>query len=121
MKDAAKPLVSVILPVYNGGMYIETAIVSVLSQSYRNLELLIVNDGSTDNSEEVISRYLHSDPRVRYFKQENRGVAAARNVGLAEMKGSYFAFLDADDVYTVDSIALRMSKFEKSDALAFCD
>src|SRR5919112_3168501 len=86
-------LVSVIIPSYNHAHYLGEAIESVLSQSYRNFEIIVVDDGSTDNTSEVASHY----EEVRLVRQENRGLAGARNSGLAEAEGEYLVFLDADD------------------------
>ncbi|MEO9473982.1 MAG: glycosyltransferase family 2 protein [Cyclobacteriaceae bacterium] len=103
-------LVSIIMPVYNTEKFLREAIDSVLDQTYQEWELLIVNDGSTDASAEIIGSY--DDSRIRYFEQENMGVSAARNVGLSNMGGDYFCFLDADDMFTKDSLSSRLSKFE---------
>ena len=113
------PLLSVIMPVFNGEKYIAAAIQSVLNQSYDNLELLIINDGSTDSSQEVISTF--DDSRIRCFQQENNGVSAARNVGLAALSGEYLVCLDADDMLTEDSIQLRMNVFAEQPDIAFVD
>lgn len=112
-------LVSVIMPVFNTEKYISEAIQSVLDQSHQNLELLIVNDGSTDNSEEFILKF--SDPRIKYYKQQNKGVSAARNLGLKNMTGAFFCFLDADDVYPPKSIEVRLKVFEESKDICFVD
>ncbi len=91
-------MVSVIIPVYNGEKFIQDAIESVLAQTYKDYEIIVVNDGSTDNTEEVLKPYI--DKRlIRYFYQENKGVSAARNKGIREARGEYIAFLDADDVW----------------------
>lgn len=91
--------VSVIMPVYNKGTYVKESIESILRQSYPHFELILINDGSTDNSEEILLEYLARDARLRYYKQENKGVAAARNTGISMATGEYIAFLDADDLY----------------------
>jgi glycosyltransferase involved in cell wall biosynthesis len=90
---AAEPLVSVVIPCFNQAHYLGEAIESVLAQTHPRLELVVVDDGSRDNSSEVAARY----PGVRRVRQPNRGVAAARNHGLAESGGEYVVFLDADD------------------------
>lgn len=94
-----KGLVSVIIPVYNVRPYIEEALDSVLAQSYKDLEILVIDDGSTDGSGEVCDRYAEKDERIRVFHQANRIVGAARNVGLDRMTGEMVAFLDPDDAY----------------------
>lgn len=111
------PLVSIILPAYNAEKYIFEAIKSVVGQSYSKWELLIVNDGSEDATEEIVWKF--NDKRIRYFTQSNHGVSAARNVGLANMRGDYFCFLDADDVMPYTSLISRLKVFEENPELAF--
>lgn len=91
------PVVSIILPVYNGERYLRQAILSTVNQSWHDWELIIVDDGSTDNTSSIISAF--SDPRITAVRQENGGEAAARNRGLDAVNGKYVAFLDADDLY----------------------
>ncbi len=119
MGNKFQPLVSVIMPVYNGEPYLSEAIRSVLAQSYPHWELLIVNDGSTDRSEGSIRDFR--DERIRYFPQKNRGVSAARNRGLMEMRGEFFLFLDADDVLTPHSLEARLEVFRNNKDVAFVD
>ncbi|HEY0744940.1 MAG TPA: glycosyltransferase family 2 protein [Chryseosolibacter sp.] len=114
-----QPLVSIIMPVFNGASFLAQAIQSVLNQTYTKWELLVINDGSTDDSQHIIHSF--PDERIRYFSQDNKGVSAARNVGLAEMKGQYFCFLDADDVLPPDSVAVRIKHFEKNPGIGFVD
>jgi glycosyltransferase involved in cell wall biosynthesis len=97
-----KKLVSIIMPVYNGEKYIKQAIECVLDQSYQNWELIIVDDGSIDNTANIISTF--GDSRIHYYFQENRGEAAARNTGIGQMNGEYMAFLDADDLYLSNAL-----------------
>ncbi len=92
-----QPLISVIIPVYNAAAYLPRCLESIFAQSYKNLEVVCVNDGSTDDSAEVLSDFAARDNRLRIFSQENRGAAAARNVGIKEAKGEYVSFVDADD------------------------
>ena len=96
-----KKQLSVILPVYNAGEYLENTIESVLQSVHIDLELIIINDGSTDNSEEICRKYS-SDPRVVYFVQENKGVSSAREKGMQYVKGEYLTFIDSDDYVEPD-------------------
>ena len=102
-------LVSVIIPVYNVRPYIEEALDSVLAQSYHNLEILLIDDGSTDGSGEVCDRYAQKDGRIQVFHQENRVVGAARNIALDRMTGEMVAFLDPDDAYHPSFIEAMVS------------
>jgi glycosyltransferase involved in cell wall biosynthesis len=100
-------LVSVMMPAYNAEKYIEQAIKSVLAQSYSRWELIIVNDGSTDDTAAVVARF--TDSRIRVFHQVNSGEAAARNNALAQMQGEFLAFLDADDVFLSDHLEVTVA------------
>ena len=96
-------LVSVIMPSYNTERFIKSTIESVLCQSYGNLELIIVDDCSTDKTDEVVASF--TDPRIKYIKNEkNSGAAVSRNRALREAKGKYVAFLDSDDLWTPDKL-----------------
>lgn len=90
-------LISVIIPVYNTAEYLPRCLDSILNNTYRNLEIICVNDGSKDSSLEVLNSYAAKDPRVKVIDQENAGVSAARNRGLDEATGEYIAFVDSDD------------------------
>ncbi|MBU2649616.1 MAG: glycosyltransferase family 2 protein, partial [Bacteroidetes bacterium] len=90
------PLVSVIMPVYNGEKYLRPAIESILGQTFRDYEFILINDGSKDKTQEIIESY--SDPRIVAVKQENMGVARSLNKGLAMARGKYLRRHDADDV-----------------------
>jgi len=105
------PLVSIVIPVYNGANYVREAIDSALAQTYKNIEIIIVNDGSTDNTEEIVKSY--KDRRIRYFKKENGGVATALNLGIKKMKGEYFSWLSHDDVYYPDKIEKQIAALRK--------
>lgn len=100
------PKVSVILPIYNVAPYLDEAFQSVLSQSLADIEVIAVNDGSTDNSQELIDRYAATDSRIIALRQENRGQSAARNLALLHARGEYVYMMDSDDVLT-DADALR--------------
>ena len=97
-------LISVIIPVYNVKPYLEDALDSVLNQTYRNLEIIIVDDGSNDGSEIMCDDYGNRDSRVRVIHQRNKGLSGARNTGLSIMQGEAVAFLDSDDAYHPDFI-----------------
>ena len=98
------PLVSVIIPVYNGARYLGAALESVFAQTYREFEVIVVDDGSTDESGVIAQGF----PDVRYLQQTNQGVAAARNHGLEAARGEFFAFLDQDDLWTPDKLKLQV-------------
>lgn len=90
-------MVSVIVPVYNTEPYLPRCIESITQQNYAKIELLLIDDGSTDDSLEICRSYMHMDHRIRVIHQENSGVCSARNRGLREMRGDYFMFVDSDD------------------------
>lgn len=107
---------SVIVPLYNKGTMVGRSISSVLAQTYQDFELIIVDDGSTDNSRQIAESYL-GDIRVKLIAQKNKGVSAARNRGLKEAKGDYIAFLDADDEwlpYYLETVLFEALKFPKA-------
>src|SRR6478672_2203204 len=85
-------LISVIIPVFNGEKYISATIESVLAQSYRQMEIIVIDDGSTDGTAQAVQRF--NDPRLRYLHQANAGASAARNLGVFESQGAFIAFLD---------------------------
>ncbi len=119
MKNSAS-LVSVIITCYNYGKYLAQCVESVLSQSYRDLEIIIVNDGSTDNTDEVIANYL-SDPRIRSIKQANAGQANAKNTGILNANGAFLAFLDADDRWLPDKLEKQLACFDNPDVgVVYC-
>jgi glycosyltransferase involved in cell wall biosynthesis len=97
-------MVSVIIVVYNGEKYIDEAIQSALNQTYKDIELIVVDDGSTDGTKDVVEKYKN----VKYIYQENRGQGSSRNVGIENSKGDYLAFLDADDLYASDKIEKQL-------------
>ncbi|MBR2735192.1 MAG: glycosyltransferase [Clostridia bacterium] len=119
--------VSVIVPVYNTEKYLDECLESIENQTLREIEIICVNDGSKDGSQDVLERHARSDSRVKLINQENAGVAAARNHGLRAAKGDYVAFVDSDDVivpwayeklyasakkYRVNVVASELTKFE---------
>jgi len=107
--------VSVIIPSYNCAPYLPDAISSVLQQSYKNLEIIIVDDGSTDNTEKTVETFLG---RIEYIKQVNQGVSAARNTGMKMATGDLVAFLDADDTWFPEKIAVQLEIFNRHPDIA---
>ena len=109
-----EPLVSVVIPVFNGERFLGEAVESVLAQQYSHLEIIVVDDGSTDGTASV-ARSLSET--VRYFYQTNQGPAAARNRGIEQAQGSLIAFADADDLWPVDKLALQLPYLIKTPAI----
>jgi glycosyltransferase involved in cell wall biosynthesis len=110
------PLVSVIIPVYNAGPYLEDAVESALEQTYDNLELIVVDDGSTDESVEICDRMAARDHRISVCHQQHAGASAARNRGLDMASGEYICFIDADDHAYGDMIRMMVTRMEKEQA-----
>lgn len=100
--------VSVILPIYNVAPYLDETFTSILNQTLQEIEIIAVNDGSTDNSESIIKKYAQQDPRISYYEQDNQGQSVARNLALLHAKGKYIYMMDSDDVLA-DPDALRIS------------
>lgn len=122
MISSANPLISIILPVYNVMPYIEEAVNSVIHQKYENLEIILIDDGSTDGSADVCDRYSKEDARVRVIHQKNMGLSAARNAGLDICKGELITFLDPDDLLCEDAIFMMYEKMAETGAdIVMCD
>lgn len=114
------PLVSIIMPAYNSSLYIAESIESVINQTYKNWELLIIDDGSTDNTCNIIKEYVSSDNRIHYFYQKNAKQAKARNLGLKNSKGDLIAFLDSDDLWLNNKLEICLKIFlENSQDILF--
>lgn len=115
MKPIESPLVSVVMPCYNAANFIGDSIDSVIQQTYANWELIIVDDGSRDNSLEVIKKYAALDSRVRYIvcPKPSGGPATPRNLGIDNAKGRYIAFLDSDDIWTPDKMKTQVDLIQK--------
>lgn len=107
------PLVSVVMPAYNAAKYIDKAIASVLNQSDIDLELIVINDGSTDNTLEVLNHYSQYENITILDNETNLGVSATRNKGIAIAKGKYIAFLDTDDWWTADKLKRQVELLEE--------
>ena len=119
MNNSNTDLISVIIPTYNRAHLIKRCAESVLNQTYKNLELIIVDDGSTDNTKEVVDSL--NDKRIVYVKQENQGAGAARNKGIDLAKGKYIAFQDSDDVWHLDKLEKQICVLKEKNAdIVFC-
>ncbi|MEX0882819.1 MAG: glycosyltransferase family A protein, partial [Cyclobacteriaceae bacterium] len=108
-------VVSIIIPCYNHGAYLSDAIESCLKQTYQAIEIIVVDDGSTDNTPEVAQLY----PNVKYIYQENQGLSSARNTGIKRSKGGFLVFLDADDLLFEDAINCNIGHLLKEPEMAF--
>ena len=109
-------MVSVIVPVYQAEKYLEQCINSILNQTYGDLELILIDDGSTDRCFDIIRAFQQVDKRIRYFRQENSGVSVARNKGIEESKGTHILFVDADDIIDTKMLEYMMDKMIRYDA-----
>jgi len=114
-----QPEVSVLMPVHNAARFLKPAIESILSQSFKDFELNIVDDGSTDDSADIIAAYAEKDPRIRVLRLDvNRGIVQALNAGLALCRGEFVARMDADDVALPDRLADQVKKMTENPAIA---
>lgn len=111
------PKVSVIVPVYNVEKYLHRCIDSILTQTFTDFEVLLINDGSKDRSGEICDEYAKKDSRVKVFHKENGGVSSARNVGLDNARGDLICFCDSDDFVTKDWLALFVKNIDGYDAV----
>lgn len=111
-----KSLVSVIIPVYNVEKFVKKSILSVINQTYQNVEIVVVNDGSTDNSGKICHELEKKDNRVKVYDKENGGLSSARNYGLAHANGEYIMFLDSDDMLTLNAVETLLTFIQKSKA-----
>lgn len=109
-----RPLVSVVAPTYNYGRFVGEMLESVLAQTYRNWECVVVDDGSTDNTNEVVARFAETDGRIKYIRHENRGQPAALNTGLRNFAGEYLQILDADDLIERRKLERQVESLEKN-------
>lgn len=114
-------LISIIVPVYNVEQYLEKCILSILGQTYSNLEIIIVNDGSTDGSDDIIKKYELKDSRIIHINKENGGLSSARNCGIKNASGKYVLFIDSDDFIELDCVEKLYKKItkDKSDMVIF--
>lgn len=112
--------VSIIVPTYNRADLLGLAIKSVISQSCKDWELLIIDDGSTDNTRSVVAEFTQKDDRIKYFYQENKGQGAARNVGIQNAQGEFIAFLDSDDEWLPKKLEDQVAFLDKHPEYDFC-
>ncbi len=110
--------VSVVIPTYNSISYLNTAVDSVLSQTFKGIEVLVVDDGSTDNTRKIL--FEKYGDKIRYLYKENGGVSSARNYGIKKARGKYIAFLDADDYWMPEKIEKQVGLMESNDKIGFC-
>lgn len=114
------PNISIIIPTYNRGHLILETLESVFAQTYQDFEVIVVDDGSTDNTEQILSKYME---RIRFFRQENSGPSVARNLGIFNAKGAHIAFLDSDDLWYPSKLEKQVAIFESNPkiGLVYCD
>ena len=122
MEKENKPLISVIVPVYNCGAYLPQCIESILAQTYKNLQIILIDDGATDNSGKICDDYAKKDTRIEVIHQKNAGVSQARNAGLKIAKGKYIGFVDGDDYISpgMYDYLYALNK-EYNTAMSFCN
>lgn len=107
-----KPLVSIIVPVYNVGAYVKPCVRSLLAQTYENIEVLVINDGSTDDSVEMVKAVVADDPRLKILNKENGGLSSARNYGTERCAGDYIMYVDGDDLIDARAVELMVGAAE---------
>src|ERR1043165_4562898 len=112
-RTSVEPVVSVVMPAYNYAHFIGAALNSLQALIFPNWECVVIDDGSTDNTAEVVAEFVRIDPRISFFQQKNRGPAAARNSGLAQISGKYVQFLDADDLLQRHKFGLQVDYLER--------
>jgi glycosyltransferase involved in cell wall biosynthesis len=117
MEENKNNIVSIIIPAYNAEKYLEETVASALASSYRFLEVIIVNDGSSDNTQEVIDKITGKQPQIKSYTQKNQGVSVARNYGITQASGEYLLLLDADDLISKDYIEKAVDILSKNSAV----
>ena len=120
--DKEQPLISVIVPVYNVEKYLKKCVNSITSQTYENLEILLVDDGSTDSSGQICNEFEKNDARIKVIHKKNGGLSDARNAGLDRAKGQYYAFIDSDDYIQDNTIEIMLNAVKKNKSeIAICN
>lgn len=112
------PLISIIVPIYNAAKYLPACLDSIINQTYQNLEIILVDDGSTDNSYQIAKDYAKKDPRIKLLHQKNQGLSGARNTGITKSTGTYLTFVDSDDEIKPDFIKKLLSPYQTSKDLS---
>jgi glycosyltransferase involved in cell wall biosynthesis len=115
-----KPKISIIMPVYNSEKYLKDSIESIINQTFRDFEFIIINDGSTDNSLKIIKEYTKLDERIKIIDQKNTGVSYSRNMGIKKSTGEYVAFIDSDDIWLENKLELQLAEFILNKDLKIC-
>lgn len=116
MQESSKTLVTIVIPVYNMEKYLSKCIESVINQSYDNIEIIVINDGSTDSSGDIIKQYAINDNRIKVITTDNNGLSAARNRGITQGHGEYIAFIDSDDYVSKDYIKVLLETCKEYNA-----
>lgn len=115
-------LVTIVVPIYNVEKYLERCILSIINQTYKNIEILLVNDGSPDNSHKIMKKYEKKDNRIKCYYKENGGLSDTRNYALNIAKGKYICFIDSDDYIEKDFVEKMFNELEETDSdLVWCD
>lgn len=120
MAEKIHPKVSVVVPIYNVENFLEEALNSIINQTLKEIEIILVNDGSTDNSFKIIEKYQNKDKRIKVINQENQGLSGARNSGLYIAKGKYIYFMDSDDLIEKKTLEICFDKAEKEGLEVLC-
>lgn len=115
-------LISVIIPIYNVEKYLSRCLDSIINQSYKNLEIILVDDGSIDLSSQICMNYVKKDSRINYYKKKNGGLSSARNFGLDIFKGEYVSFIDSDDVVSLDMLKILYDNIKDTNSdISICE
>ena len=121
MSEVMDSLISVIVPIYNSEKYLDNTIKSIINQTYKNLEIILVDDGSTDKSYEICKKYQKKDNRIKLFHQKNKGVSFARNIGIENSNGEFLTFMDSDDLIDKKMYEKLFNAFDNNLDYVFCD
>ena len=120
MRETGEPIVSVIISVYNTEMWLEECLDSVVDQTFQDIEIICVNDGSTDGSEKILKAKADADERIRIICQENRGLSEARNTGVRAASGEYLYFMDSDDTLKPNALEICVDDMNRRDLEYVC-